>query len=85
MKVNNKLCPLPNPVPNNKLGLGPRRPPRPVPITALSQLNSTTANTVSVSWSVEVGKAHTISVYLVESLSYQDLLEQLKARAQYSH
>ena len=80
--MNNKLCPLPNPLPiaNSKPGQPPRRPPRPVPITALTQLSSTTANTITVSWTVEVGAAHTVSVYLVESLGYQDLLEGLKAK-----
>ena len=80
--MNNKLCPLPNPLPiaNSKPGQPPRRPPRPVPITALTQLSSTTANTITVSWTVEVGAAHTVSVYLVESLGYQDLLDGLKAK-----
>ena len=80
VKVNNKLCPLPNPLPSNKPGVDPRRPPRPINITALSKLSSTAPNTINVSWAVEAGPGHTVSVYLVESLTYQDLLEGLRAK-----
>ena len=82
VKVNNKLCPLPNPVPTNKAGAEPKRPPRPINITNLAKLSSTSANSINVSWAVEVGKAHTVSVYLVENLSYLDLFNQLKAKGQ---
>ena len=80
MKVNSKLCPLPNPLPTNKPGQEPRRPPRPINITALSKLSSTVSNTINVSWAVEVGTSHTLSVYLVESLTYKDLLDGLRAK-----
>ena len=80
VKVNNKLCPLPNPIPTNKPGAEPKRPPRPINITALAKLSSTSPNNINVSWAVEVGKAHTISVYLVENLSFMDLFNQLKAK-----
>jgi len=82
VKVNGKLCPLPNPIPTNKPGAEPKRPPRPINITPLCKLSSTTANYINVSWAVEVGKAHTISVYQVDNLTYKDLLDQLKAKGQ---
>jgi len=82
VKVNSKLCPLPNPVPTSKPGAEPRRPPRPINITALAKLSATSANIINVSWAVEVGRAHTISVYQVEELTYMDLLAQLKAKGQ---
>jgi len=82
VKVNNKLCPLPNPIPTNKPGAEPVRPPRPINITPLCKLSSTAPNYIDVSWAVEVGRAHTISVYMVESLNYKDLLNQLTAKGQ---
>jgi len=80
VKVNQKLCPLPNPIPTNKPGAEPKRPPRPINITALCKLTATSANNINVSWAVEMGKGHTVSFYLVESLSYMDLFNQLKAK-----
>ena len=65
VKVNGKLCPLPNPVPTSKPGVEPVRPARPINITPLCKLSSTSSNSVVVSWAVEVGRAHTVSVYLV--------------------
>jgi len=82
VKVNGKLCPLPNPIPTNKPGMEPKRPPRPINITPLCKLSSTTANYINVSWAVEVGRAHTVSVYQVDNLTYKDLLDQLKAKGQ---
>lgn len=82
VKVNGKLCPLPNPIPTNKPGAEPKRPPRPINITPLCKLSSTTANYINVSWAVEVGRAHTVSVYQVDNLTYKDLLDQLKAKGQ---
>ena len=82
VKVNGKLCPLPNPIPTNKPGAEPKRPPRPINITPLCKLSSTTANYINVSWAVEVGRAHTVSVYQVDNLTYQELLSQLRAKGQ---
>ena len=50
---------------------------RPINITNLCKLTATAPNTVSVSWAVEVGKSYTVSVYLVDNLNYQDLLNRL--------
>jgi len=82
VKVNNKLCPLPNPIPTNKPGAEPKRPPRPINITPLCKLSSTSANQINVSWAVEVGRAHTVSVYQVDNLTFKDLFNQLKAKGQ---
>jgi len=80
VKANSRLCPLPNPIPTNKPGAEPKRPPKPINITALCKLSATTANCVNVSWAVEVGRGYTVSVYLVDKLSYVDLLQQLKTK-----
>lgn len=82
VKANGRLCPLPNPIPTNKPGAEPKRPPKPINITALCKLSATTANYVNVTWAVEVGRGYTVSVYLVDRLSYLDLLERLKNKGQ---
>lgn len=46
VKVNNKLVTLPNPIPTNKPGVEPKRPPRPVNVTSLCRLSPTIANQV---------------------------------------
>jgi len=77
VKVNGKMCSLPNIILNKTV-----RPSLPVNITSLCKLSPTTSNTITVSWAVEVGKAHTISVYQVENLTHKDLLDQLKMKGQ---
>jgi len=79
VRVNGKVCPLPNPLPA-PAGTEPRRPPGPINITNLCKLKPTQQDTISVNWAVEVGKAFTLSVYQVENLTHQDLLEQLKSK-----
>ena len=81
VKVNGKLCPLPNSVPSNPAAQS-KRPALPVNITPLCKLSSTASNTITVTWAVEVGRAHTVSVYQVENLTHKELLEQLKAKGQ---
>nr|XP_023024642.1 E3 SUMO-protein ligase PIAS3 [Leptinotarsa decemlineata] len=78
VKVNNKLCPLPNPIPTNKPGVEPKRPPRPVNITQMVKLSPTVANTISVSWAADYGRGYAITVGLVHKLSSLDLLQRLK-------
>jgi len=82
VKVNSRLCPLPPVVPTNKQGAEPKRPPKPINITALSKLVSTGPNNVTISWAVEVGKSYTVSVYLVDNLTHQDLLNRLKDKGE---
>ena len=70
VRVNGKVCPLPNPLPA-PAGTEPRRPPGPINITNLCKLKPTQQDTISVNWAVEVGKAFTLSVYQVENLTHQ--------------
>jgi len=82
VKVNSRLCPLPPVIPTNKPGAEPKRPPKPINITALSKLVSTGPNNVTISWAVEIGKSYTVSVYLVDNLTHQDLLNRLKDKGE---
>jgi hypothetical protein len=54
--VNGKMASLPNPIPTNKPGQEPKRPPRPVNITHLCKLSPILPNNVSVKWGAEYGK-----------------------------
>ncbi|CAL7950097.1 unnamed protein product [Xylocopa violacea] len=80
VKVNGKLCPLPNPIPTNKPGVEPKRPPRPVNISPLVKLSPTVANQIHVTWSADYGRRYAIAVYLVRKLSSAELLSRLKNR-----
>ncbi|KAF4521243.1 hypothetical protein B566_EDAN008444 [Ephemera danica] len=80
VKVNSKVLQLPNPIPSNKQGVEPKRPPRPNNITPLLKLSPTVANHISVTWAPEYGRNYTISVYLVRKLSSSDLISRLKTR-----
>lgn len=55
VKVNGKLVTLPNPIPTNKPGVEPKRPPRPVNITSLCRLSPTVANQINVTWASDLG------------------------------
>ena len=46
---------------------------RPINITNLCKL-CTSMNSVSITWTVEVGKSHAVSIYLVENVTTDDLL-----------
>lgn len=80
VKVNNKMQSLPNPIPTNKPGVEPKRPPKPINITALCRLSATMANYLDISWAVDFGRGYTVSVYFVERLQSTDLMRQLKDR-----
>merc|ERR1711862_168543 len=80
VKVNGRLQTLPNPIPTNKPGVEPKRPPKPIDITALCKLSSTVPNYVNVTWAVEVGSGYTVSVYFVDKLSSVDLMDELKKK-----
>ncbi|PSN42307.1 E3 SUMO-protein ligase PIAS1 [Blattella germanica] len=80
VKVNGKVCPLPNPIPTNKPGVEPKLPPRPVNITTLVKLSPTVANHITVSWNAEYGRGYVIAVYLVRKLTSTELLQRLKTR-----
>ncbi|XP_068620211.1 E3 SUMO-protein ligase PIAS3 isoform X2 [Battus philenor] len=78
VKVNNKLCPLPNPIPTNKPTPEPKRPPRPVNISSLVKLSPTVANTIHVTWAADFTRAYVLSVFLVRKLTSAELLQRLK-------
>ncbi|XP_015181369.1 PREDICTED: E3 SUMO-protein ligase PIAS3 isoform X4 [Polistes dominula] len=78
VKVNGKICQLPNPIPTNKPGVEPKRPPRPVNISPLVKLSPTVGNQINVSWSSDFGRRYAIAVYLVRKLSSSELLLRLK-------
>ncbi|XP_043277598.1 E3 SUMO-protein ligase PIAS4 isoform X2 [Venturia canescens] len=80
VKVNGKLCPLPNPIPTNKPGVEPKRPPRPVNISPLVKLSPTVGNNIHVTWSADYGRRFAIAVYLVRKLTSSELLGRLKGR-----
>ncbi|EEC07489.1 sumo ligase, putative, partial [Ixodes scapularis] len=79
VKVNSKVCPLPNPIPTNKPGVEPKRPSRPINIVSMCRLSPTVSNHVSVTWLSEYGRAYAIGVYLVRKLTASTLLQRLKA------
>ncbi|XP_076354602.1 E3 SUMO-protein ligase PIAS2-like isoform X7 [Tachypleus tridentatus] len=56
VKVNSKVCPLPNPIPTNKPGVEPKRPSRPVNVTGLCRLSPTCPNHINISWASEYGQ-----------------------------
>ncbi|XP_044744870.1 E3 SUMO-protein ligase PIAS2 isoform X2 [Coccinella septempunctata] len=80
VKVNNKHTQLPNPIPTNKPGVEPKRPPKPVNITSLVKLSPTVPNQISVSWAAEYGRGYAITVALVHKLTSHDLLMRLKQK-----
>ncbi|GAB0090377.1 E3 SUMO-protein ligase PIAS2 [Sergentomyia squamirostris] len=77
VKVNGKQCQLPNPIPTNKPGVEPKRPPRPVNITGNVKLSPLVTNTVQISWCTEFNRGHVASIYLVKKLTSQTLLQRL--------
>ncbi|XP_045527807.1 E3 SUMO-protein ligase PIAS3 isoform X1 [Pieris brassicae] len=78
VKVNNKMCPLPNPIPTNKPTPEPKRPPRPVNISSLVKLSPTVANTIQVTWAADFTRAYVLSVFMVKKLTSAELLMRLK-------
>lgn len=58
----------------------PKRPPRPVNITANVKLSPTVANHISVSWCAEYTRAYVVAAYLVKKLSSAQLLHRMKTK-----
>ncbi|XP_022237384.1 E3 SUMO-protein ligase PIAS2-like isoform X2 [Limulus polyphemus] len=79
VRVNSKMCSLPNPIPTNKPGVEPKRPSRPVIITGLCRLCSNFTNHINVTWASEYVKGYSIAVYLVRRLSSSTLLTHLRS------
>ena len=65
---------------STKVGVEPRRPPKPVNITPLCRISPVQANTVHISWGVELGRAYCVGISIVRRLSSQDLLNRLRTR-----
>jgi len=78
--VNGKTCQLPNPIPTNKQGVEPKRPPKPLNISPLCRLSPLQPNTVTVKWRAEHGKGWVVSINIVLKNTADDLLSRLKAR-----
>ncbi|CAK1553012.1 unnamed protein product [Leptosia nina] len=78
VKVNNKMCPLPNPIPTNKPTPEPKRPPRPVNISSLVKLSPTVANTIHVTWGTDFTRNYVVGVFMVRKLTSAELLQRLK-------
>lgn len=74
------ICPIQNPIPTNKPGVEPKRPPRPVNITTNVKLSPTVANNINVSWCTDFNKGFVISAYLVKKLTSSQLLQRMKAK-----
>merc|ERR1739844_494567 len=78
--VKGKTVQLPNPIPTNKPGVEPKRPPKPVNITPLCKLSPILPNTVIVKWATEYTKQWVVGIWLVMKLSSDDLLDRLKKK-----
>jgi len=78
--VNGKTVQLPNPIPTNKPGVEPKRPPKPVNITPLCKLSPILPNSVIVKWATEYTKQWVVGIWLVMKLSSDDLLDRLKKK-----
>merc|ERR1712088_896606 len=72
--VNGKMVQLPNPIPTNKPGVEPKRPPKPVNITHC-KLSNILPNTVGIKWAAEYGKGWAVSINLVLKWTAEDLFE----------
>ncbi|XP_076322556.1 E3 SUMO-protein ligase PIAS1-like [Tachypleus tridentatus] len=79
VRVNSKMCSLPNPIPTNKPGVEPKRPSRPVIITELCRLCSNSTNHINVTWASEYVQGYSVAVYLVRKLSSSTLLAHLRS------
>lgn len=69
-----------NPIPTNKPGVEPKRPPRPVNITTNVKLSPTVANNISVSWCTDFNRGFVISAYLVKKLTSSQLLNRMRSK-----
>jgi E3 SUMO-protein ligase PIAS1/E3 SUMO-protein ligase PIAS2 len=74
------MCQLPNPIPTNKPGVDPKRPPRPVNITPHVKLCPTVGNVIYVQWGTEYNRGFVISCYLVRKLTSSQLLQRMKSK-----
>ena len=76
IQVNDKMFPLPNPVPG-KDNSEPKRPPKALDISKMVKLTPSMPNKVSVKWASDSGKGWVVTLNLVENLTATQLLERL--------
>ena len=76
VQVNDKMFPLPNPVPG-KDNSEPKRPPKALDISKMVKLTPSMPNKVSVKWASDSGKGWVVALNLVENLTATQLLERL--------
>ncbi|CAL1299296.1 unnamed protein product [Larinioides sclopetarius] len=79
LKINQKVCNLPNPIPTNKPGAEPKRPKYPIDITSVTKKTATEPNEVSISWASSSGKPYVLGVFLVRKQTSTHLIRKLKA------
>ncbi len=77
---NGKQVQLPNPIPTNKPGVEPKRPPKPVNITPLCKLSPILPNNINIKWAAEYGKSWVVGIWLVMKLTSDDLLDRMKKK-----
>nr|CAD7411111.1 unnamed protein product [Timema cristinae] len=80
VKVNGRQASLPPPIPTNKPGVEPKRPPKPINITSLVKLSPLHANFIDVTWNCDYGQGYVIAVYLVNKLGSAELLKRMRAK-----
>ncbi|XP_037947412.1 E3 SUMO-protein ligase PIAS2 isoform X2 [Teleopsis dalmanni] len=80
VKVNNKVCQLPNVIPTNRPNVEPKRPPRPVNITPNVKLSPMVTNTITIQWCPDYTRGYCIAVYIVRKLSSVQLLNRMKTK-----
>ncbi|XP_074601648.1 E3 SUMO-protein ligase Su(var)2-10 isoform X2 [Brevipalpus obovatus] len=80
VKVNSKICPLPNPLAVNKPGVEPKRPSRPVNITTFCRISPVASNQVSITWSADYSRPYAVGIFLVKRLTANELLQRIKAK-----
>nr|CAD7197362.1 unnamed protein product [Timema douglasi] len=68
------------PIPTNKPGVEPKRPPKPVNITSLVKLSPLHANFIDVTWNCDYGQGYVIAVYLVSKIVSAELLKRMRAK-----
>ncbi|KAF8782165.1 E3 SUMO-protein ligase PIAS1 like protein [Argiope bruennichi] len=78
LKINQKVCNLPNPIPTNKPGAEPKRPKYPIDITNVTKRTATEPNEVHISWASSSGKPYVLGVFLVRKQTSSHLMRKLK-------
>ncbi|KAI9575761.1 hypothetical protein GQX74_015656 [Glossina fuscipes] len=78
VKVNNKMCQLPNALPQTRSNMEPKRPPRPINVTSNVKLSPTVTNTITVQWSPDYTRGYCIAVPIMISIDIEMLCRQIE-------